>query len=117
MIKNGKAIIKGGKRIKENVIKHTKGVIKHTKEIEEEARRFRKEVQKNIATAILAAFGFIIALVWRDAIQESIDKLLKVFNLTGTGYFYKILTAIIITIICAFGIMQVSKWAEKEEPK
>ncbi len=110
MIKNGKAIIKGGKRIKENVIKHTKA-------IEEEARRFRKEVQKNIATAILAAFGFIIALVWRDAIQESIDKLLKVFNLTGTGYFYKILTAIIMTIICAFGIMQVSKWAEKEEPK
>lgn len=108
MIKKGGSMkIKDGKKIKE-------GVIKHTKELEEEARRFRREVQKNIGTAILAAFGFIIALVWRDAIQESIDKLLKVLNLTGTGYFYKIITAIIITVTCVIGIMQVSKWSEKE---
>lgn len=99
--------IKDGKKIKETVIKSTK-------ELEEEARRFRREVQKNIGTAILAAFGFVIALVWRDAIQESVDKILRVLNITGTGYFYKILTAIIVTIICVIGIMQVSRWSEKE---
>jgi len=108
MIKNAKIIIKGGKRI-------GKGVLRHKKEIEAEARRFRRDVQKKIATAILAALGFVIALVWRDAIQESVDKVLKVLNITGTGYFYKILTAILVTIICVIAIMQISRWSEKEK--
>lgn len=108
MIKKGEIMVGNGKIIKEKIAKGRK-------EIEEEAKRFRKEVQKNTATAILAAFGFVIALVWRDAIQESIDKLLKVLNLTGTGFIYKILTAIIVTIICVIGIMEISKWSEKKE--
>ena len=32
--------------------------------------KLKSEVKKNILTAILAAFGFIIALIWRDAIKE-----------------------------------------------
>ncbi len=114
-LKSGGKIIKDGKRIIKRGRKIGKHVIEHTRELEEEARRFRKEIQKNVATAILAAFGFIIALVWRDAIQESIDNLLKILNLTGTGYFYRILTAVIVTLVCVFGIMRVSVWAETEK--
>ena len=140
MIKNGKIIIRGGRIVRKRIIKHTKRInaqakrfrrnvkrhmaasmpseeiiMKHRKDIEEEAMRFRKDMQKNIATAILAAFAFIIALVWKDAIQESVDKLLKVLNLTGTGYLYRVFTAIFVTVICVFGMMQISKWAESEK--
>ncbi len=48
-------------------------------------------VKINIATAIAAAFGFVIALIWKEII---------------VGLF----TGIIITIVCVFDIMYISKW-------
>ena len=71
------------------------------------------EVKLNIATAVAAAFGFVIALLWRDIIIG----LLKLGGLWQDGGFsdvtgagISIVVAIIITIICVFGIMYISKW-------
>jgi len=71
------------------------------------------EVKINIATAIAAAFGFVIALLWRDIIIG----LLKLANLwqdggfsDTTGAIVGIVVAIVITILCVFGIMYISKW-------
>jgi len=54
-----------------------------------ESIRLRKEVRKQTATAIAAAFSFIIALFWRDAITDIINKLLEKFGLTGSTYLAK----------------------------
>ena len=48
-----------------------------------------------ITTTILSAFGFLVALSWRDAIQKTIDILLP----EGEGLLYTYLAALIVTII------------------
>lgn len=86
----------------------------HARKIPSIAKAFQKEVRKNIATAVLSAFAFIVALVWRDAIKDIVDKIVNKFGITGTGYIYTIISALIITSICAAGIMFVSRWSEKK---
>ena len=77
-------------------------------------KKVQHEIRKNIATAILAAFAFIIALVWRDAIQDGVNKIIEELGITGKGYIYKTITAAIITVICVLGIMFFSRWGEKK---
>ncbi len=78
------------------------------------SRKVHNEVKKNIATAILAAFGFMIALVWRDVIKDGIIRLVEIFNTGGDGFWFSVLTAIITTIICVIGIIYFSRWSEKK---
>lgn len=80
------------------------------KKIKEATLEFKKRVRKDIGTAILAAFAFIIALVWRDAIQESVNKMINFLGLAESMYFYKIIVAIVVTIVCVIGLMFFSKW-------
>jgi undecaprenyl pyrophosphate phosphatase UppP len=76
------------------------------------------EVKINIATAIAAAFGFVIALLWRDIIIGLL-KLGGLWKDGGfddmTGAIVGIVVAIIITVICVFGIMYISKWGGLEK--
>lgn len=77
-----------------------------------------KDVKINIATAIAAAFGFVIALLWRDVI---------IGILKFTGYWQEggfdseqaiiagVILVIIITIICVIGITFISKWGGIEK--
>ena len=78
------------------------------------AETVKKEVRKNVVTAMVAAFGFMIAFVWRDAMQESVDKILASVGLTKEVYIFRIISAIVITVIAVIGIMMLSRWAEKK---
>ena len=89
-------------------------VIKHIKSA---GSRLKSEIKKNTLTAILAAFGFIIALVWRDAIQAGVNELINNLGITGAGYIYQITIAVIITIICVIGILFVSRLKGEEDVK
>ncbi len=71
-----------------------------------------KEIKNTIAVAIAAAFGFIIALIWKDVIVGLI-------NMTGLSVnaptninsaIVAMVTALIITLICFLGIIYISKW-------
>jgi len=71
-----------------------------------------KEIKNTIAVAIAAAFGFIIALIWKDVIVGLV-------NMTGlsvtaptdmTSAIVAIVTALVLTIICVLGIVYISKW-------
>ncbi len=77
-----------------------------------------KEVKINIATAIAAAFGFVIALLWRDVIIG----ILKFYGWWQDGGFDSteaiiggVIIVIVITILCVFGIMYISKWGGIEK--
>jgi hypothetical protein len=77
-----------------------------------------KDVKINIATAIAAAFGFVIALLWRDVIIG----ILKYYGYWQEGGFDTemaivagVILVIIITVICVFGIMYISKWGGIEK--
>ncbi|MBR9679356.1 MAG: hypothetical protein GON13_03755, partial [Nanoarchaeota archaeon] len=71
------------------------------------------EVRKNIGTAIVAAFAFVIALVWRDAIIGIVNSIIQALKLTGSGLFVQLLTALLTTLICVVGILYFSSWSEK----
>ncbi len=85
--------------------------------IKESTERLRREIKNNIVTAVLAAFGFIIALAWRDAIQEAVNKILVVLDLTGEAYIFRIISALFITTISVIGIIYASKLKEEESKK
>ncbi|MCD6496662.1 MAG: hypothetical protein J7K54_05305 [Candidatus Aenigmarchaeota archaeon] len=78
------------------------------------SKKVGMEVKKNIATAILAAFGFMIALVWRDVVKEGVTKLIDMFGAGGDGFWFSVMTALITTIICVVGIIYFSRWSEKK---
>ena len=82
------------------------------KKIKKQASILRKEARKQTIAAITAAFAFIIALVWRDAIRKIIDASVAKLGLPETAYVHEIIVAIILTIICVVGIMLVSKFGE-----
>jgi hypothetical protein len=77
-----------------------------------------KEVKNTIAVAIAGAFGFIIALIWRDIIIGALkladlwqDGGFSDYNALGIG----IVVAIIITIVAVLGILYITKWGGVEK--
>lgn len=71
-----------------------------------------KKIEATFAAAIAAAFGFVMALAWNEALKAIVDQLLVAFGLTGKEYIYKFMAAIVVTIIAIVGIWIVSKWKE-----
>jgi len=73
-------------------------------------KKFNQEIKKALNTAIVAAFGFLIALVWKDVITEYVGAITKISPIQG-----KLIEAIIVTIIGVLGIVIVTKlFSEKE---
>jgi len=76
------------------------------------------DVKINIATAIAAAFGFVIALLWRDVII-GILKWQELWQEggfdSGTAVAVGVVVVVIITILCVIGIMYISKWGGIEK--
>ena len=76
------------------------------------------EVKLNIATAIAAAFGFIIALIWKDIIIGA----MKLAELWQDGGFADakalaigVVVGVIITVVAVIGIILFSKWGGIEK--
>jgi len=73
-------------------------------------KAFKKEFKKEMNTAILAAFGFLIALVWKDVITGLVNKIAQEAPFGGA-----IISALIVTIICVLGIMLFSRILKDRE--
>ena len=76
----------------------------------EKAKKFNREVKKALYTAFLAAFGFLIALVWRDVIQSWVERISATSPVQGL-----LVSALIVTIICVLGILIVTKFLKEKE--
>jgi hypothetical protein len=74
------------------------------------------EVKKVTAAAIGAAFGFIIALIWRDIIVGLFALAGLVINNIEDAMdgVIAIIAGIIITIVCVIGIIYISRWGGTE---
>ncbi len=72
-----------------------------------------KDIKINVSTAIAAAFGFVIALLWRDVIVGLL-KMTPFWSEEGfsdaTGAIVAIVMVLIVTILCVVGIIYISKW-------
>ncbi len=77
-----------------------------------------KEIKSAIAVAIAAAFGFIIALIWKDVII-GLMKLAGWWQEGGfadsDGAIKAIAVAIFITLVAVIGIVLISKWGGVEK--
>ena len=78
-----------------------------------EALQVSKEIKRHVTTAILAALGFIIALVWRDIIQITFTSIVKSLGLGVDTYLSSLFSVVLITIFCVLGIIYLSRWAER----
>jgi hypothetical protein len=74
------------------------------------------EVKHTIAAAIGAAFGFIIALVWRDIIVGLFALAGLVINNIEDAMdgVIAVIAGIIITLVCVLGIIYISRWGNVE---
>jgi len=72
-----------------------------------------KEIKSTIAVAIAAAFGFIIALIWKDIIIGGM-KLGKLWQEGGfadvNALIIGIVVGVVITVVSVLGIVFISKW-------
>jgi TRAP-type C4-dicarboxylate transport system permease small subunit len=71
-------------------------------------KEVRIELKKSAVTAIIAAFGFLIALSWRDVLIEWVTKFSEASPIKN-----KFISASIVTIISIIGILVVSKLDDK----
>ena len=78
-------------------------------------KELKNEAKKHTVTAIVAAFGFIIALVWKDTIKEFINAFVDNFSINGSLALITFYTAIITTVIATIGIIIVTKWSSQSE--
>jgi hypothetical protein len=72
-----------------------------------------KEIKSTIAVAIAAAFGFIIALIWKDiiiGIMTLSGLWLAGGPTTWVGAGISIVMALVITVVSVLGIVYISKW-------
>ena len=76
------------------------------------------EVKSAIAVAIAAAFGFIIALIWKDIII-GIMKVADLWQDGGpkdwNGVGIAVAVGILITVVSVIGILLISKWGGVEK--
>ena len=78
----------------------------------EHGRRFRRELFNSTNTAIVAAFGFLIALTWKDVITGAVARIEMLSPLSG-----QLISAVLITIICVVGILITTKLLSDEVEK
>ena len=112
------------KEVKEK-LKEKEAVIKEQKKLTQTATSIAKtaamnlknETRKQTATAIIAAFGFLIALVWKDAIKSYIDHVVAQISFQGPQFLLTLYTTVITTIIAVIGIVIVTKWNTPKDSK
>ena len=88
---------------KKHLTKAKNGVLAATK-------KFKAELKKAMVTAITAAFGFLIALSWKDLITKFVSKLSSYSPLQG-----QLVSTFIVTIISVLGIILATKIFSKKE--
>jgi hypothetical protein len=88
------------KRLRERIMEKTKS----------SALEFKREVKKHTATAITAAFAFLIALSWRDPIKKSVNSFIESLGLVGKEIYFEYTAAFLITVIEVLALMLISKW-------
>jgi Na+/proline symporter len=90
----------------------TERIINLKERAKRHAKEFNKEFKKATNTAIMAAFGFLIALVWKDVITEFVDTISSRSPVQG-----KLFSAIIVTLICVAGILILTRLLSEKENK
>ena len=74
------------------------------------AKKFKNEFKKSTNTALVAAFGLIMAFAWKDVLAEYLNSIVQISPLQG-----KLISALIITFVSVAGIFIVTKFLSVKE--
>jgi uncharacterized protein (DUF2062 family) len=77
----------------------------------------KEEIRNDVSGPVVASFGFIIALIWRDAIRSTIDAFLERAGLLEKMWIYDIVSAIIVTIFVIGIMIFVTKFSQRKRRK
>ncbi|MGC9309516.1 MAG: DUF5654 family protein [Candidatus Nanoarchaeia archaeon] len=77
----------------------------------------KEEIRTDVLGPVIASFGFIIALVWRDAIRSVIDEFLNRMGLVEQLYIYEVISAIIVTFVVIIIMIFTIKLSRKKKKK
>lgn len=72
-------------------------------------KEFKNELKKAFGGAMVAALGFIMALSWRDVLNEYVAKIVILSPIQG-----KLISAIIITIIAVAIILIITHFTKSK---
>ena len=93
--------------------KHKPEKLTRRQKIKIKTQKFKHEFRKQLIIAVLAAFGFLIALSWRDFISESVNHITSSLNIEQL-YLAKLLSAITVTLLAVLGILIATKFKVEE---
>lgn len=83
-----------------------------SKQVLEKTAALGSEFKKQITTALITAFGLVIALSWQTVVKKIMDDAVpKSGILLYHPYLSDVYTAIAITALSAIAIMIISRWA------
>ena len=85
---------------------------KITNQIGKTAKEFEKEFMLSVKTALMAAFGFLVALSWRDVIISYFESLTFYGGPGG-----KLIGALIVTFLAALVIFILTRTIKREKKK
>ena len=86
-----------------------------SKQLFEKTAVIGSEFKKQITTALIAAFGLVIALSWQTLIKKFIEVTPKSGSLLYHPYLADLYTAILVTLFGTLAILIISRWAKKPE--
>lgn len=76
---------------------------------------FEQELKNDVSLPVVASFGFMIALLWRDAIKSTLNEFVSRSGLLEKLYLYDIFSAIVVTIILSIVMIFLTKFSRKKK--
>lgn len=80
--------------------------------IAHKSTKFARQVREKVAGYILAAFGFVAALAWNEAIKELIDHF---YPLDANGLVAKFVYAVVVTVVVVVVSLILIKFSKDDE--
>lgn len=102
---------------KDKIIIEQKKITKSALEVARHtAVKLGNETRSQVVTAIVAAFGFLIALVWKDTITGAVTHFVEELSFSGPPVLLTFYTTLLTTLIAVVGIVLITRWGKKSEP-
>ena len=79
-----------------------------------QSNNFGAELKKHSLVAMTAAFGFLIALAWKEPIVALVHVIVEKIGIIE-GILSGVISAVVVTVIAVLGLMIISKWSTKKE--
>jgi len=106
------------KRVKEKLSSYEWRKLREEIRLKEEMESLQMEFRKHLADFVTGAFSFVAALVWRDAIKSTLDRIMMGVSIPiHQEWILSLVTALLISMLSIFGIIMVSKILRPEEKK